>query len=99
MLILIALLAIGQPPAADVEKPGTATLRGHVLAADTGRPLRKAQGRIFAGAIRENPRAPTCWPRTRAGRFERRRYGFLPGRSGRTASRPLTTAAGTSSRK
>src|SRR4030095_10977775 len=54
MLILIALLAIGQPPAADVEKPGTATLRGHVLAADTGRPLRRAQVRIFAAEIREN---------------------------------------------
>src|SRR5260221_292823 len=52
MLILVALLAIGQPPATDVEKPGTATLRGHVLAADTGRPLRKEQVRIFAGEIR-----------------------------------------------
>ena len=59
MLILLALLAIGQPPAADVEKPGTATLRGHVLAADTGRPLRKAQVRIFAGEIRENRLATT----------------------------------------
>ena len=59
MLILLALLAIGQPPAADVEKPGTATLRGHVLAADTGRPLRKAQVRIFAAEIRENRLATT----------------------------------------
>src|SRR5258706_4522730 len=59
MLILVALLAIGQPPATDVEKPGTATLRGHVLAADTGRPLRKAQVRIFAGEIRENRVATT----------------------------------------
>ena len=59
MLILLALLAIGQPPAADVEKPGTATLRGHVLAADTGRPLRKAQVRILAGEIRENRLATT----------------------------------------
>jgi hypothetical protein len=59
MLILIALLAIGQLPAADLEKPGTATLRGHVLAADTGRPLRKAQVRIFAGEIRENRVATT----------------------------------------
>jgi hypothetical protein len=59
MLILIALLAIGQLPATDVEKPGTATLRGHVLAADTGRPLRKAQVRIFAGEIRENRLATT----------------------------------------
>jgi protocatechuate 3,4-dioxygenase beta subunit len=59
MFILIALLAIGQPPAADVEKPGTATLRGHVLAADTGRPIRKAQVRIFAAEIRENRVATT----------------------------------------
>ena len=54
MLIIVALLVLGQVPAADVEKPGTATLRGHVLAADTGRPLRKAQVRILAGEIREN---------------------------------------------
>ena len=54
MLILLALLAIGQLPAADDQRPGTATLRGHVLAADTGRPLRKAQVRIVAGEIREN---------------------------------------------
>ena len=54
MLIIVALLALGQPPAADVDKPGTATLRGHVLAADTGRPLRKALVRIVAGEIREN---------------------------------------------
>jgi len=59
MLVLIALLAIGQPPATDVDKPGTATLRGHVLAADTGRPLRKAQVRIVAGEIRENRVATT----------------------------------------
>lgn len=59
MLIIVALLALGQLPAADVDKPGTATLRGHVLAADTGRPLRKAQVRIFAGEIRENRVATT----------------------------------------
>jgi hypothetical protein len=59
MLIIVALLALGQLPAADVEKPGTATLRGHVLAADTGRPLRKAQVRILAGEIRENRVATT----------------------------------------
>src|SRR6266852_3248111 len=35
-------------------KAGTATLRGHVVAADTGQPLRKAQVRIVAGDIREN---------------------------------------------
>src|SRR5712675_2110605 len=42
------------PPA-----PGTATLRGHVFAADSGQPLRKAQVRIFAGEIRENRMATT----------------------------------------
>jgi protocatechuate 3,4-dioxygenase beta subunit len=35
-------------------KAGTATLRGHVVAADTGQPLRKAQVRVVAGDIREN---------------------------------------------
>ncbi|MBZ5557337.1 MAG: carboxypeptidase-like regulatory domain-containing protein [Acidobacteriia bacterium] len=39
--------------------PGTATLRGHIFAADSGRPLRKAQVRIFAGEIRENRMATT----------------------------------------
>ena len=46
--------------------PGTATLRGHVLAADTGLPLRKAQVRIMAGDIRENRVATT----DADGRFE-----------------------------
>ena len=40
-------------------KPGTATLRGHVVAADTGQPLRKAQVRIFAAELRENRMATT----------------------------------------
>jgi protocatechuate 3,4-dioxygenase beta subunit len=35
-------------------KTGTATLRGHVVAADSGQPLRKAQVRIFAAELREN---------------------------------------------
>src|SRR5712691_3228051 len=35
-------------------KAGTATLRGHVVAADTGQPLRKAQVRVMAADIREN---------------------------------------------
>src|SRR5215471_15643811 len=35
-------------------KTGTATLRGHVVALDTGQPLRKAQVRIVAGELREN---------------------------------------------
>ena len=44
---------------ADAAPPGTATLRGHVFAADTGQPLRKAQVRIIAGEIRENRMATT----------------------------------------
>src|SRR5438067_1082426 len=54
MLILLALLTIGQPPAVEDQRPGSATVRGHVLAADTGQPLRKAQVRIVAADIREN---------------------------------------------
>jgi hypothetical protein len=34
-------------------------MRGHVFAADSGQPLRKAQVRIFAGEIRENRMATT----------------------------------------
>src|ERR1700726_3199962 len=54
--------------------PGTATLRGHVFAADTGQPLRKAQVRIFAGEIRENRMATTD---------ERGAYEFNEVRAGR----------------
>ena len=39
--------------------PGTATVRGHVFAADTGQPLRKAQVRLIATEIRENRLATT----------------------------------------
>ena len=39
--------------------PGTSTLTGHVFAADSGQPLRKAQVRIFAPEIRENRMATT----------------------------------------
>jgi protocatechuate 3,4-dioxygenase beta subunit len=55
--------------------PGTATLRGHVFAADTSQPLRKAQVRIFAGEIRENRMATTDehgayeFDEVRAGRY------------------------------
>src|SRR6266404_8635685 len=55
--------------------PGTATLRGHVFAADTSQPLRKAQVRIFAGEIRENRMATTDehgsyeFKEVRAGRY------------------------------
>ena len=47
----------GQAPPRDSAQPaktGTATLRGHVVAADSGQPLRKAQVRIFAPELREN---------------------------------------------
>jgi hypothetical protein len=46
----------GMPPRdpALPAKTGTATLRGHVVAADTGQPLRKAQVRIMAPELREN---------------------------------------------
>jgi len=59
----------GTPP------PGTATLRGHVVAADTGQPIRKAQVRIFAPEIRENRLATTDesggyeFKEVRAGRY------------------------------
>ena len=55
--------------------PGTAVLRGHVFAADTGLPLRKAQVRIVAGDIRENRMATTDaegryeFKEVRAGRY------------------------------
>jgi protocatechuate 3,4-dioxygenase beta subunit len=55
--------------------PGTATLRGHVIAADSGQPLRKAQVRIFASDIRENRLATTDadgryeFKEVRAGRY------------------------------
>jgi len=50
----------GQPPqgpardTSQTARTGTATLRGRVVAADTGQPLRKAQVRIVAPDIREN---------------------------------------------
>ena len=55
--------------------PGTAILRGHVLAADSGQPLRKAQVRITANEIRENRLATTDadglfeFKEVRAGRY------------------------------
>jgi protocatechuate 3,4-dioxygenase beta subunit len=55
--------------------PGTATLRGQVVAADTGQPLRKAQVRITAGVFRENRMATTDahgryeFKEVRAGRY------------------------------
>jgi hypothetical protein len=46
-----------QGPPRDNAQPkaaGTATIRGHVVAADTGQPLRKAQVRINSPELREN---------------------------------------------
>jgi protocatechuate 3,4-dioxygenase beta subunit len=40
-------------------KPGKAILRGHVVAAETGQPLRKAQVRVTAPELRENRMATT----------------------------------------
>jgi hypothetical protein len=62
-----------QPPAPTAS--GTATLRGHIFAADSGQPLRKAQVRIFANEIRENRMATTDengtyeFKEVRAGRY------------------------------
>jgi hypothetical protein len=42
------------PNGAPATTVGTATLRGHIFAADSGQPLRKAQVRIVAGEINEN---------------------------------------------
>jgi hypothetical protein len=66
----------GQPATNNAQlPPGTATLRGHVFAADSGQPLRKAQVRIFANEIRENRMATTDatgayeFTEVRAGRY------------------------------
>jgi Carboxypeptidase regulatory-like domain len=63
------------PPSQTPAAPGTAILRGHVFAADTGQPLRKAQVRITANDIRENRMASTNengayeFKEVRAGRY------------------------------
>lgn len=50
-----------QPPARDNAQPktGTARIRGRVVAADTGQPLRKAVVRAFAAELREGRTATT----------------------------------------
>jgi len=61
-VLLAALLALAQQPSPAAQPPpapATATLRGHVTGGDTGRPLRKAQVRIFAAETRENRVATT----------------------------------------
>jgi len=90
LTLLLVSLSLGtptilaQPPAISFQRPqapptaqppGTALLRGHVFAADTGQPLRKAQVRIFAGEIRENRMVTTDengsyeFKEVRAGRY------------------------------
>ena len=61
-------LAQGPPIPRDNQPPkvGTARIRGHVLAADSGQPLRKAQVRAVATEIRENRATSTDGE----GRFE-----------------------------
>lgn len=65
-LALAAALLVGsqqlRPPQQQQQAPpaeGTATVRGHVFAGDSGQPLRKAQVRMFAPEIRDNRLATT----------------------------------------
>ena len=66
-VFLVPTLGFGQAPPQmpprDPTQPakaaGTAIIRGHVLAADSGQPLRKAQVRIVSGELRENRLATT----------------------------------------
>jgi hypothetical protein len=76
MLTLAQIGQLAQPPNSNAPSPpGTATVRGHVFAADSGQPLRKAQVRIFAAEIRENRLATTDaegkfeFKEVRAGRY------------------------------
>jgi carboxypeptidase family protein len=71
------------PPRDNVPKTGTAILRGRVVAADSGLPLRKAMVRIFAAELREN-RMTTTDPQ---GRYEFRdlpagRYTVMASKGG-----------------
>ena len=66
----------GQPPNPNAPPtPGTSTVRGHVFAADSGQPLRKAQVRMTSGELRENRLATTDvdgryeFKEVRAGRY------------------------------
>jgi hypothetical protein len=47
------------PPRDNTAKTGTAILRGRIVAADSGQPLRKAQVRISSQEVRENRMATT----------------------------------------
>lgn len=60
---------VERPPRDPRDAPtGTAVIRGRIIAADTGSPLRRAQVRAFAGEIRESRMAST----DAEGRFELR---------------------------
>ena len=62
-------------------KTGSATIRGHVVAADSGQPLRKAQVRIVSGELRENRMVTT----DADGKFEFKEV--VPGRYNVSASK------------
>ena len=57
--LLFPSLALAQTPRDDAGKRGTGRIRGHVFAADTGQPLRKAQVRAVSPELRENRVATT----------------------------------------
>jgi len=102
----VASALAGQPPSgqsnAAPPPPGTSTLKGHVVAADSGQPLRKAQVRITAGEIRENRVATTDadglfeFKELRAGRYflTASKGGFVNNAYGQLrptdAAKPLT---------
>ena len=75
MLAFVVALQVAQTPQPSSPLPGTAVLRGHVFAADTGQPLRKAQVRLAANEIRENRTTTTDengvyeFKEVRAGRY------------------------------
>jgi len=93
-----AALATGaQAPASLPVPPATATLRGHVVAADSGRPLRKAHVRIFLRDSNTSFDTTTDdggayeFTRLRAGRYNlsASRTNYLHGIYGLTADRGI----------
>lgn len=84
LALLMALQATPQPgltpnpqtARATPGAPGTALIRGHVLAADSGQPMRKAQVRLSAPELRESRLATTDangayeFKEVRAGRYQ-----------------------------
>jgi Carboxypeptidase regulatory-like domain len=68
LCFVVASTSSAQPPqpqmpprdnAQPAQPPATAIIRGHVVAAENGQPLRKAQVRIFSPELRENRLATT----------------------------------------